>query len=134
MEVLLVEDNRGDAELLMEAFEEVQAGASWVVVDTPHGCLHQLRIRRWDLILVDLRLGPHDGHVLLDQIHQTSASRDAPLYVLSSSSAPRDIERAKRHHEFNGYLQKPFSIEGWFALARSLAGDHSSRSIGGILQ
>lgn len=123
MDVLVVEDNRADGELLAEALAEADPGADCVITATPDGCLELLRTRRWDLILVDLRLGPHDGHLLLERLHESRLHREASLYVLTSSVAPEDVERAKRQ-SIHGYLRKPFTFDGWLELARCLtAGD-----------
>lgn len=105
---------------MVEAFAETSSEVACVVVATPEACMAQVGRYPWDLVLVDLRLGPHDGHHLLESLSEDGALGRGPVYVLSSSAAPDDIERAKRFG-IHGYLRKPFTIDGWLELARSLA-------------
>jgi len=68
---------------------------------------------------MDLRLGPHDGHLLLETLARNGIMGVFPVYVLSSSAAPDDVERANRL-PIHGYLRKPFTFDGWIDLARDL--------------
>lgn len=128
--VLVIEDNGADAEMLAEAFDETNAEVHCSVVADPKGCVARVASETWDLILMDLRLGPHDGHILLEKLQAMGTLSKTRTFVLSSSSAPEDIEKAWRH-DIHGYLRKPFTIEGWWELAdrlvaeSGLAGDHA---------
>lgn len=110
---------------MIEAFAEIGAEVECVVVASPDAFFEKLHRQNWDILLVDLRLGPYDGHELLERLRaERRVGPETLVAVLSSSAAPADIERSRRYG-FHGYLRKPFTIERWVELASELvlAGD-----------
>ncbi|HJK90283.1 MAG TPA: response regulator [Polyangiaceae bacterium LLY-WYZ-15_(1-7)] len=131
IQVLFAEDNQADAELLIEAFAEIGAEVECVVVASPHAFFEQLHRQNWDMLLVDLRLGPYDGHELLERLRgERKLGPETLVAVLSSSAAPADIERSRRYG-IHGYLRKPFTIERWVELASDLVLAGTSPQSGG---
>lgn len=60
------------------------------------------------LVLLDLNMPVMDGFEFMDEYQQQSWKNKATIIMLTSSSNPKDMEKAK-NYDFAGYLQKPFS-------------------------
>jgi len=70
------------------------------------------------LVLLDLNLGDGSGHDLLTFIKREPALAAIPVVVLSTSSYPKDVERALSEGA-SDYLVKP---NGYDELVRMMAG------------
>jgi len=124
VEILLVEDNPGEARLAVEAFKECQAPHHINVASDGDQVLASLRragtyavTRRPDLILLDLNLPCKDGHEILAEIKADPDLRRIPVLVLTSSSAKSDIDKSYDLHA-NGYLVKPVAIDEFVELVK----------------
>jgi CheY-like chemotaxis protein len=62
------------------------------------------------LILLDLNMPVMDGFEFMEECRKQSWKDKVTVIMLTSSSNPKDISRAK-DYAFAGYLQKPFSQE-----------------------
>lgn len=60
------------------------------------------------LVLLDLNMPVMDGFEFMDEYQQQNWKDKATIIMLTSSSNPKDMEKAK-NYDFAGYLQKPFS-------------------------
>lgn len=127
--ILLVEDNRLDVELTMDAFREVRLGNQVQVARDGEEALDYVFGRKQfsdrktypfpDLILLDLRLPKVSGHEVLREIKQTPELKRIPVVVLASSKEEGD--RALSYDgEANSYLVKPVSFEGFLEVVRQL--------------
>ena len=63
-----------------------------------------------DLILLDLNLPVMDGFGFLAEIGKDTLLKDIPVFVLSASSAPADIDKA-RNLGARGYFVKPLDLD-----------------------
>jgi two-component system, chemotaxis family, response regulator Rcp1 len=134
IQILLVEDNPGDAELAKETFESYRLRVEVTIVDDGAKALAYMQRPRapghaWpDLIVLDLNIPKLDGRAVLAELKRGVASRIVPVVVLTSSDAPKDIEDSYRLGA-NCYVIKPLGIEAfqrtlwdlenfWFATAR----------------
>jgi two-component system, chemotaxis family, response regulator Rcp1 len=135
IEILLVEDNPGDARLTKEAIREAQMrnNLSWVLDGVE--ALSFLRRQgnhkqapRPDLILLDLNLPRKDGREVLAEIKNDEQLKRIPVIVLTTSEAEEDVSRAYRL-KANCYIAKPPQLdqlvnivknieEFWFRVAR----------------
>jgi CheY-like chemotaxis protein len=114
--VLLVEDDRDHAALIMRCFEDLgTASIRWT--DDGEKALDYLLHRGKfaeeevpDLILIDLRLPKFDGHDVLQRIKNCEELLAVPKVVLSTSDNPVDVRRAYRNHA-NSYLVKPLGLD-----------------------
>jgi CheY-like chemotaxis protein len=135
IDILLVEDNPGDARLTREALQ----------LSKVRNALHHARdgeealqfLRREgrfaaaptpDMILLDLNLPRRDGREVLEEIKADPKLMHIPVVILTSSQAEEDILRSYRLHA-NCFITKPVDLEQltrvvqgieqfWFTLVR----------------
>ena len=125
MHVLLVEDNPGDALLILEAFKESGAACRYTVANDGEVALAMLRgegnepICRPDLIVLDLNLPKMNGLDVLKQLKTNDDLRSIPIIVLTSSNAVRDVSTAYDLH-CNAYFCKPSAFAKYVQLTRAI--------------
>ena len=127
--VLLIEDNRMDIELTLDAFREgrlhnnihvAPGGVEGLDYLFGRGAyadreLHPLP----DLILVDLKMPVVDGHEVLRQIKQVEGLKRIPVVILSSSREEGDLALGYDNGA-NSYLVKPVSFEGFLDVVQQV--------------
>ena len=116
-QVLLVEDNRGDAVLTRRAFRRSRIANDIVVAETGEKGLSILRREgehedalRPDIILLDLNLPFMHGSDFLAAVKEDPDLRRIPVIILSSSSADKDVTSCYNRHA-NGYITKPITTD-----------------------
>jgi CheY-like chemotaxis protein len=120
--ILLVDDNRMDIELTLDAFRERRLSNLIHVASGGQQALNYLFGHGEfanrdthplpDLILLDLKMPVIDGHEVLRQIKQVERLKRIPVVVLSSSREEGD--RALSYDNgANSYLVKPVSFDGF---------------------
>ena len=129
--ILLVEDNRMDVELTLDAFHEAKLLNTIHVASNGQEALDYL-FRRGvyadrntypmpDLILLDLKLPRVDGFEVLRQIKSTDILKRLPVVILTSSKDEGD--RALSYDiGANSYLVKPVSFEGFLGVIKQIEG------------
>jgi CheY-like chemotaxis protein len=120
--ILLVEDNRMDIELTLDAFRERRlrntihsASNGQAALDYLMGAgkfADRAAYPLPDLILLDLKMPVMDGHEVLRRIKQTPSVKRIPVIVLSSSKEEGDLAMSYDTGA-NSYLVKPVSFEGF---------------------
>ena len=119
--ILLVEDNNADALLIQEALRQV--GSDHVVEHVSDGEQALTRLRgageRPDLVLLDLNLPRKDGREVLAEVKADPELSSIPIIVLTTSSAPKDVAFAYRHHA-NSYVRKPLGLDRLVEAAQSI--------------
>ena len=111
--ILLVEDNTADALLVQEALRSVGVDLPVEVAADGEAALRRLRDAggsRPGLVLLDLNLPRLDGREVLARVKSDPALRDIPVVVLTTSSAPPDVELAYDRGA-NAYVRKPLGME-----------------------
>jgi CheY-like chemotaxis protein len=112
--VLVVEDNDGDFETVVEAARRAGIANLLRRVTSGEDCLQMLqqsvqqRSGLPALVLLDLNTPGDDGRDALRQIKASDPLRAIPTVVLSTSSNPRDIGFCYANHA-NAYHAKPVS-------------------------
>ena len=116
-QVLLIEDNHGDAVLTRRAFRRARIANEITVAETGEKGLSILRREgefagapRPDLILLDLNLPYMHGQDFLTQVKTDPDLKRIPVVVLSSSAAESDIIGSYNRHA-NGYITKPLTTD-----------------------
>ncbi len=66
-----------------------------------------------DIILLDIYMPEVDGWEFLNQLKgiEDQLIKNAAVYIISSSSHPRDLSRAGSFPEVRAYFQKPVTLE-----------------------
>ena len=126
VDILLVEDNPGDARLAIEALNES------TVPNTVHAVrdgeeamafLHQegkyASAPRPDLILLDLNLPKKDGREVLAEIKENPDLKCIPVVVMTTSNAEEDIRKTYNLH-VNCYVTKPVEFDHFMKVIKSL--------------
>ncbi len=97
--ILVVEDNRGDIELLRDALEcraaPVELFAVWNAADAYAFLAKGGQFRNAptpDLVLIDLNLPGSDGRDILRSIKATKGLKRLPVVVYSGASRPEEID------------------------------------------
>ena len=112
VEVLLIEDNPGDARLVELMFEELKATCRLTIASDGVQALARLlnpAQPKPNLVLLDLNLPRLSGLEVLKRIRQDRSTESVAVAVLSSSSAPADLQRTTALG-IRAYLVKPTSI------------------------
>jgi len=125
-EVLLVEDNPGDARLTQEALKEGKVLNRVSVVSDGEEAIRFLRregpfadVPRPDIILLDLNLPKKDGREVLAEIKADPDLKRIPVVILTTSQAEEDIARTYDLHA-NCYVTKPVDLEQFISVVKSI--------------
>lgn len=129
--ILLVEDNKMDVELTMDAFREARLRNSIHVASNGEEALDYLFGRAVyadrekhplpGLILLDLKMPRVDGFEVLRQVKSSPGLKRIPVIVLTSSEEEGD--RALSYDiGANSYLVKPVSFEGFLHVVQQIEG------------
>ncbi len=126
IEILLVEDNLGDARLAEEALKENKVRNNLYHVEDGVEAITFLRRRgehaaapRPDLILLDLNLPRKDGREVLVEIKEDPELRSIPVVVLTTSEAERDLLVTYEHHA-NAYIVKPIDLDRFIDVVQAI--------------
>jgi two-component system, chemotaxis family, response regulator Rcp1 len=126
IEILLVEDNPGDARLTREALREgrvrnrlhhARDGIEALAFLNRQAPFHDVPVP--DLILLDLNLPRKDGREVLAELKQDRRLRLIPVVVLTTSEAEQDILRTYELHA-NCYITKPVDLEKFLDIVKAV--------------
>ncbi len=113
MRVLLVEDNHGDRQLIVRSLRRAAPDVQIDAVTDGVEALAHLHARREggqsespDIVLLDLKLPKKSGLEVLREIKHDPFLQRIPVFVLSSSDAPSDVNAAYDGHA-TAVLTKP---------------------------
>ena len=125
-QVLLIEDNRGDALLMRMAFKNAEMPSHVTVAETAEIGLSILRREPAyadspcpDIILLDLNLPHMRGSEFLGLVKADPELRMIPIVVLSSSNAEKDLTATYANY-VNGFVIKPFSLDDYADVVKNL--------------
>ncbi len=129
--ILLVEDNRMDIELTLDAFKEARiANTIHVAQNGQEGLDYLFGVGKYvdrqqyplpHLILLDLKMPRVDGFEVLRQVKAAHIIKRIPVIILTSSKEEGD--RALSYDiGANSYLVKPVSFEGFAEIVRHING------------
>jgi len=126
VEVLMVEDNRGDVVLVEAAIEKAGLPYQVTVVSDGAEAVEFLHRRgkhaespQPDLIMLDLKLPRKNGCEVLDEIRIDPLLAKTPLVLLSSSKS--ELKRARSYGlPDECYLEKPSTYLGFVELVQAI--------------
>ncbi|MBZ0264544.1 response regulator [bacterium] len=128
IQILLVEDNKGDIELTQEKLRESKVLNELHVVQNGIEAISFLRKEGKyldsvtpDLILLDLNLPKKSGLEVLKDIKSDEVLHKIPVVILTSSAAEIDIARSY-DLKANAYVVKPVDLYGFGEIIRGI--DH----------
>jgi len=126
IDILLVEDNPGDARLAIESLKEskirnmvyhVRDGEEAISFLYKKGKFSHVPYP--DLILLDLNLPKKDGREVLADIKENSDLKRIPVVILTISKAEEDILRTYDLHA-NCYITKPLDLTQFIIVIKSI--------------
>lgn len=126
VEILLVEDNEGDARLAREALKDAKVRNRITWVKDGVEALAYLRCEEDyadtitpDVILLDLNLPKKDGREVLAEVKQDADLRRIPVVVLTVSDAEEDIVKSYNLHA-NCYIKKPLDLDQFMKVVKAI--------------
>jgi CheY-like chemotaxis protein len=126
VEILLVEDNIGDARLAKEALKESKIKNDLQIVGDGIDAMDFLHRKgkftnapRPDLILLDLNLPRKDGREVLAEIKNDPELKRIPVVILTISKAEEDILKTYNLHA-NCYITKPLDLDQFMKVVKSI--------------
>ena len=126
VEILLVEDNPGDARLTQEILLEGKVRNRLNVVDDgvkAMAYLHALgdykNAVRPDIVLLDLGLPKKDGREVLAEMRSDPKLKHIPVIIMTASPAEENILKAYNLN-VNCYLTKPVDLDGFIKAVRTI--------------
>ena len=126
IEILLVEDNPGDARLAIEALRHGKLTSHLTVVEDGVAALQHLRregkyrtAERPDLVLLDLNLPGKDGREVLGEMKADPDLRRIPVVILTTSDLEVDIVKSYDLYA-NCYIVKPVDLAQFINVVKGI--------------
>jgi chemotaxis family two-component system response regulator Rcp1 len=126
IDILLVEDNPGDADLAREALETSKLHNDLRVVGDGVEAMDFLRRKgkyaqapRPDLILLDLNLPKKDGREVLAEIKSDPDLKRIPVVILTISKDEEDVLKSYNLHA-NCFITKPIDLTQFMKVVKSI--------------
>lgn len=126
IEILLVEDNPGDARLAKEALKESKLKNNLYIADDGVEAMDFLykkgkysNMPRPDLVILDLNLPRKDGREVLEEIKTDDSLKRIPVVILTISKAEEDILKTYNLHA-NCFISKPIDLDQFIKVVKSI--------------
>lgn len=126
IEILLVEDNPGDARLTLEGFRDAKIRNNITVVEDGMEAMAYLRhegqyadVALPDLIILDLNMPKKDGREVLADLKADEALKQIPVLVFTISSAERDILEAY-NLQASAFITKPIDLDEFIRVVKAM--------------
>jgi CheY-like chemotaxis protein len=126
IDILIVEDNPGDARLIKEVLNDNKVYNSLYIVNDGVEALNFLHnkgeyqnVPRPDIIILDLNLPKRDGREVLAEIKADEELRYIPVVIMTISQAEEDILKTYKLHA-NCYITKPIDLNEFIRVVKSI--------------
>lgn len=126
IDILIVEDNAGDARLIKEVFKENKVVNSLYFVNDGVEAMEFLNgmgkykgMLAPDLIILDLNLPRKDGREVLAEIKSDERFKHIPVVIMTISQLEEDILKSYNLHA-NCYVTKPIDLNQFVKVIQSI--------------
>ncbi len=126
LEILLVEDNKGDIGLITEFFIDAKVITNLHVAEDGEEAIRFLCGKDQflgsplpDIIILDLNLPKKDGSEVLREIKESNKLKNIPVIILTTSRAEKDMLIAYDLHA-NAYIVKPLDFDEFMKVIGSI--------------
>ncbi len=126
IDILVVEDNEGDARLIREILKEnnifnsiYMARDGVEAMDFLHNKGKYKNAPKPDLIILDLNLPRKDGREVLTELKADKTLKHIPIVIMTISQAEEDILRSYNLHA-NCFITKPIDLNQFIKIVRSI--------------
>jgi chemotaxis family two-component system response regulator Rcp1 len=126
IDILLVEDNPGDARLAKESLKDSKIRNDLEIVGDGEEAMEFLKKKGKyadksspDLILLDLNLPKKDGMEVLKEIKEHEVFKKIPVVILTMSKSEEDILKTYNLHA-NCFITKPIDLDQFIKVVRSI--------------
>lgn len=126
IDILIVEDNKGDARLIKEVLNENKLFNSLYFVNDGVEAMEFLHATgkyeeapKPDLIILDLNLPRKDGREVLSEIKSDPHLKHIPVVIMTISQAEEDILKSYNLHA-NCYVTKPIDLNQFIKVVKSI--------------
>ena len=126
IDILLVEDNPGDARLAKESLKDSKIRNNLDIVGDGEEAMKYLNkegkysdVSRPDLILLDLNLPKKDGREVLKEIKEHEDFKRIPVVILTMSKSEEDILKSYNLHA-NCFITKPIDLDQFIKVVKSI--------------
>ncbi|TXB60074.1 response regulator [Phaeodactylibacter luteus] len=83
----------------VQSFNDAEEALAYVLSNSP------------DLLLLDLNMPVIDGWSFLEAVRNGGSTANFPIYIVSSSIDPADVQRAESHPCVKGFVEKPLNAQ-----------------------
>jgi CheY-like chemotaxis protein len=126
VDILVVEDNAGDARLITEVLNDNKIFNSLFVAKDGVEAMDYLHNKgkfketpQPDLIILDLNLPKKDGREVLSEIKNDKDLKHIPIVIMTISQAEEDILKSYNLHA-NCFITKPIDLEQFIKVVKSI--------------
>lgn len=126
IDILIVEDNPGDARLIREVLNDNKSYNSLHIVNDGVEAMHFLHntgiysdAPRPDIIILDLNLPRKDGREVLAELKAEEELMHIPVVIMTISQAEEDILKTYKLHA-NCYIAKPIDLNEFIKVIKSI--------------
>lgn len=127
IKILLVEDSKEDADLVLKSFQKIKIDNEVKVVDDGEKALDFLYKRGEykeaftpGLVLLDINLPKLNGFEVLAEIKKHDELKVIPVFILTSSECEEDRWKAYSLHA-NCYIRKPVDLDEFKKIVGSIS-------------
>lgn len=126
VDILVVEDNLGDARLIREVLSERESFSSFYLVKDGVEAMDFLykrskfkNVPKPDLIILDLNLPRKDGREVLTEIKKNEELKHIPVVIMTISQSEDDILKCYELYA-NCYITKPIDLAKFTRVVKSI--------------
>jgi two-component system, chemotaxis family, response regulator Rcp1 len=126
VDILVVEDNPGDARLIKEVLNDNKIYSTLFIVNDGVEAMNFLRkegkyknVPIPDLVILDLNLPKKDGREVLSEIKADDELKHIPIVIMTISQAEEDILKTYNLHA-NCYITKPIDLNQFVKVVKSI--------------